>query len=109
METVPFNLLTFPLWWYSTGLSLTWEWVAISFRFTLKKSALKIFLRHFGDTLYGYQSRADRIISFCLRVVLLVYKIFAILVKLVFLGLVLLLYLAAIPVLLALIIFYFSK
>ena len=106
METIPFNLLTFPLWWYSTGLSLTWEWAKQSLRFTVKKSALRIFLRHFGDTLYGYRSLADSIISFFLRLFLLMVKIFGIAFKLALLGAVLLVYLAAMPALLALIIFY---
>ena len=98
-----FNILTFPLWWYSTGLGLSLEWAKRSLDFTVKKSALRIFLRHFGDTLYGYRSRADRVISFFLRLFLLVFKVFGIFFKLVFLALALFLYLSAVPLVLGLI------
>ncbi len=77
METkLQLNPLTFPLWWYTIGLSVAWDLVRKHFRYGLKKTAFRLFLRNMWHPLYGDYTRSGRIISFFLRVVLLFAKVF---------------------------------
>lgn len=98
METkLQLNPLTFPLWWYTVGLGVVWERARQQFRYGLKKTAFRLFLRNLRHPLYGDYTRSGRVISFFLRIVLLFAKIFFLGVRLVFLGLFLAAYCVILP------------
>lgn len=104
-QDMPLNLITLPLWWYTVGLSVVWHWAQRSFQYGLRKTALKLFLRHLAHPLYGDYTRSGRIISLFLRLVLLVFKMFALGFRLVFLGLALAIYLLVWPVIIVMLIY----
>lgn len=75
MGNSSFNLLTFPIWWYGEGLVLAWRHYASHIRVVLRSTGIMIFLRNLGQPLYGDYTRAGRIISFFIRLILLVFLI----------------------------------
>ncbi len=87
---IQLNPLTFPLWWYTVGLGVVWDRCIQQFRYGLKKTAFRLFLRNLRHPLYGDYTRSGRIISFFLRIVLIIGK----LILLGFRGLFLALFLA---------------
>lgn len=98
METkIQLNPITFPLWWYTIGFGVVWQRARQQFRYGLKKTAFRLFLRNLRHPLYGDYTRSGRIISFFLRIVLLIAKIVFLGVRLVFLALFLGAYLVILP------------
>ena len=85
----PYN---FPLWWYGPGLAVVWRWVKERISYRLRSTGFMLFIRHLRDPLYGDYTRAGRIISFFLRIVLLGFKLFWIGINCLALGFILLLY-----------------
>lgn len=104
-QTFQLNPITFPLWWYSTGLSLVFNWCKRSYQFALKKSKFSLFVRYMGAPLYGDYTRSGRIISFLLRVVLLLAKVFALGFRIFGLALLLFGYVIILPLALFMIVF----
>ena len=91
------NPVTFPLWWYTTGFGIMWQWAVRQFRYGLKTTSLMLFLRHMRHPLYGDYTRSGRIISFFLRVVLLFIKLIFLGVRILFLAIVLSVYIIILP------------
>lgn len=73
MNTTTFNILTFPIWWYGEGLSLAWGHAKSQWGIILRSTGLLIFLRNMAQPLYGDYTRSGRIISFFLRIFLLIF------------------------------------
>lgn len=73
---VPLNILTFPIWWYAVGALTVWRWFFALTHKSFTRSGLVLFARHMREPLYGDYSRSGRIISFFLRVVLLIALVF---------------------------------
>jgi len=94
---IQLNPLTFPLWWYTAGFGVAWQWAVQQFRYGLKKTAFRLFLRNLRHPLYGDYTRSGRIISFFLRIVLLFAKIIFLGVRLVYLAIFLVGYLLILP------------
>lgn len=99
------NPLTFPLWWYTIGFSVAWQRARQQFRYGLKKTAFRLFLRNLRHPLYGDYTRSGRIISFFLRIVLIVVKLVFLGFRLVFLAIFLAAYLVILPFALFMIIY----
>jgi hypothetical protein len=94
---IQLNPLTFPLWWYTAGFGIVWERARLQFRYGLKKTAFRLFLRNLRHPLYGDYTRSGRIISFFLRIFLLIVKLVFLGFRLVFLGVFLAAYIAVLP------------
>lgn len=75
MGSVPLNLLTFPLWWYSTGFALVRDWVKRQTRYGLQATGLLLFASHIREPLFGDYTRSGIIVGFFLRLVLLGFKL----------------------------------
>jgi hypothetical protein len=73
---VPLNIVTFPIWWYAVGALTVWRWFFLFAHRSFTRSGLVLFARHMGEPLYGDYTRSGRAISFFLRVILLIAKIF---------------------------------
>ena len=108
MGRLPLNLLTFPLWWYSTGVSLMWAWSKRQFSLGIHHTGLTLFARHLGEPLYGDYTRAGRIIGFFLRIILLVIKLLMLSARLIMVLLLDLIFLAILPASLAFVIYQLS-
>lgn len=74
MQSIPLNLLTLPVWWYTTGLKLSWRWYKKRTNFTLQSTGLVLFARHMNEPLYQDYTKSGRILSFFLRIGVLLYK-----------------------------------
>ena len=105
MNNQPLSIITFPIWWYSEGLQLAFRHCQSRWRFVLRSTGLLIFLRNMTQPLYGDFSRSGRIISFFIRVVLLVAIIIWTGIRLVFTTLIFVLYVIALPAVLIMIIY----
>jgi len=105
MQNFPLNLLTLPVWWYTTGLKLAWRWYKKRTNFTLQSTGLVLFARHMNEPLYQDYTKSGRILSFFLRVAVLFYKaLFSALSFFVY-GLLFLAYLCLLPAAVIMIIF----
>lgn len=102
---IQLNPLTFPLWWYTAGFGVVWQRAKQQFRYGLKKTAFRLFLRNLRHPLYGDYTRSGRIISFFLRIVLLIAKIIFLGFRLIVLGIFLAAYLVILPFALFMIIY----
>lgn len=71
-NSVPLNILTFPIWWYAVGAQTVWRWFFLFTRRQFTRSGLVLFFRHMREPLYGDYTRSGILISFFLRVVLLI-------------------------------------
>jgi hypothetical protein len=102
---IAFSPLTFPVWWYTEGLAMAWGHTKARFAYVLRSTGLLIFLRNMGQPLYGDYTRSGRIISFFLRVVLLVIFLNWAAVRLVLVFAGFLLHIAALPLAVIMIIY----
>jgi hypothetical protein len=105
MENFPLNLLSFPLWWYAVGGQIIWQWYKRQYYFGLHKTGLLLFARHMNEPLYGDYSKTGIVLSFFIRIFILIYKIIVFLLRLVVVTLLALLFLAWLPGVLIMIIF----
>lgn len=100
-----FNILSFPVWWYSEGLQLAWRHAQSRWGVVLRSTGLIIFLRNMTQPLYGDYTRSGRIISFFLRVVLLIFILFWTGLRLLFVLLGFVLHLVILPLAIIMIIY----
>lgn len=105
MDNLPLNLLTFPLWWYTVGWSLVWDWTKKELRFGLHKTGLLIFARHLQEPLYGDYTKAGIILSFFFRIFILIYKLIIFALRMLIVALLDLLYLLVLPTVTIIIVF----
>ncbi len=72
------DIIYFPVWWYSKGLVKAAIFCLQSARFHIhRRLALGIWLRNMFKPMYGDYTREGRIISIFMRMVVLVYKLIA--------------------------------
>jgi hypothetical protein len=105
MNNKPLTPFTFPIWWYTEGLQLAARHAQEKYKYILRSTGLLIFLRNMTQPLYGDYTRSGRIISFFLRVFLLLFILIWTLLRIVFAFLVLGLHLVALPLVIVMIIF----
>ena len=97
MNDISLNILTFPLWWYTTGFSSYISWAKKRYHYHIQKTGLLVFARHIKEPLYGDYTKSGIIISFFARIILLVFKLLFFAVYLLFLCLLGFLYLLLLP------------
>jgi len=105
MFTIKLHIVTFPVWWYSTGLLTAWEWTWNQLHLSLHKSGIVMFARHWKEPLYGDYSKTGIIFSFFLRIILLIGKTCILAIRTIFLCFFLLGYVTILPAVVS-IIFY---
>ena len=72
------DIIYFPIWWYSKGLVKVSTFCLKSASFHIhRRLALGIWLRNMFKPMYGDYTREGRIICFFMRAVVLVYKLIA--------------------------------
>jgi len=72
------DIIYFPIWWYTKGLMRAANYCLNSANFHIhRRLALGVWLRSMFKPMYGDYSREGRIISFFMRLVVLVYKLIA--------------------------------
>lgn len=72
---VVFDILYFPIWWYTKGLSRMANYCLEILIKSSRKLALRIWLQHMFTPMYGDYTKEGRIISFLMRIVVLVFKL----------------------------------
>lgn len=85
---VVFDVVRFPVWWYTRGTMSAGRWYAQKLRDGSDALALLILLKNFDRPMYGDYSREGRIISFFVRLAQLAvsFVLFALWFVLVTLG-----------------------
>lgn len=70
------DIVYFPIWWYSKGLVRVYQYCINSATFHLtRRVALGIWLRSMFKPMYGDYTKEGRIISFFMRIVVLIWKL----------------------------------
>lgn len=87
------SLFSYPIWWYSTGISNLTSWMVEGLRYRWRKYALGLWLRHLTLPMYGEYSFIGRAVSFCMRVVVVVGRGIAWVVEAIVYGVFLILWL----------------
>ncbi len=75
MNNQQLGLLQVPIWWYTEGVVLAWRHFLAKKAFILRSTGLLIFVRNMFQPLYGDTTRQGRVISFFIRIVLLVFLV----------------------------------
>ena len=105
MENFPLNILTFPVWWYSTGLGLIWSWFNKKNHYFLEKTGLVLFARHMFEPLYQDYTKTGQILSFFIRIFVLIFKSIQFLFSFIYYALGVLIYALSLPTVIVMIIF----
>lgn len=74
-ETI-LNILYFPVWWYSVGLKKRVIGFIQGTGNLARNLALKLMFTHIFKPMFGERSRSGRIISFFMRLILLIWRLF---------------------------------
>jgi hypothetical protein len=98
MPNISLTPLTFPLWWYTTGVSEASTWVKHQTRFGLQDSGLLVFARHMKEPLFGDYTKTGIFVGFCIRCTLLVVKLLWFGIREIVVCLLFLLFLAILPI-----------
>lgn len=73
-SSIIFDLINFPLWWYSTGLKERWHVLLKNVKEANRRLALLLWLKNIFVPMYGYYDIWSRLISFMMRLILLPFK-----------------------------------
>lgn len=69
------DTLYFPLWWYTRGFMKIMEWAQESLKDAERMAALKIWLKSMFKPMFQDYTKEGRIISFFMRLILLIFKL----------------------------------
>ncbi len=105
MNGLSLNLLTLPVWWYTSGWHRVWQWNLRQMDLGLHQTGLLLFAHHMREPLYGDYTHSGIILSFFLRIILLLFKLTLLVVRALLLAVFDALYLAVLPLSVAMIIF----
>ncbi|HKL17077.1 MAG TPA: hypothetical protein VJ900_01835 [Patescibacteria group bacterium] len=92
------SILYFPFWWYSTGLKKRFLGFIKGTKNQIHDLSLKIMFKYLFKPMYGETSFSGRIISFFMRLILLIWRIFLFLVFTLFRLTLLILWVAILPI-----------
>ena len=99
------SVLRFPLWWYGEGIVRLFGWVAGQLAFRWKSYGFVIWIQNLLVPMYGQYDWSGRLVSFVMRIVVLIGRAIGLLVEAI--GyLVLLLAYAAAPVIAAILLVF---
>ena len=68
------DIIYFPLWWYSGGLKLVTLTLYDNARTTARNLSLRLLLINIFNPMFGQYDRAGRIISFFMRILIVLVK-----------------------------------
>ena len=91
------DVLYFPVWWYTKGLVTTWQWFVSMVLKAAKRLSLVIWLKHMFVPMYGQYNFWGRIISFFMRIVVLILRLIAFFFNFIFFAIITLIYLVILP------------
>lgn len=70
------DIIYFPIWWYTKGLARVARWCVTSASVHInRRLAIGVWLRSMFKPMYGDYTKEGRIISFFMRIVVLIYKL----------------------------------
>ena len=89
------SVLYFPIWWYSVGLKKRLLNFIHSVNRLSYNLALRIMFKYLFKPMFGERSKSGRIISFFMRLILLIWRLFLFLIGLFFILLWLIIWISA--------------
>lgn len=92
------GVLRFPLWWYSHGLALMLRWAGHSIKNQMQNLGLDVWVKNLFVPMYGTTDVAGRLISFFLRLVMIIGRSIMLGVWMLLVCLVLICYLLILPI-----------
>lgn len=92
------GVLRFPLWWYSSGLVLMLRWAGNSIKNQMQNLGLDVWVKNLFVPMYGTTDVAGRLISFFLRLVMIIGRSIMLSVWMLLVCLVLIFYLLILPI-----------
>ena len=75
IRDVLFDILRFPIWWYTTGTVQAARFFVYELRAITDRLSIRILLRNFFKPMYGDYTRSGRIISFFMRLFVFVFRL----------------------------------
>jgi len=91
------DFLYFPIWWYSEGLLKTAKWWLKKNKQTNKRLGLTIWLKHLFVPMYGEYNLWGRIISFFVRMVVLIFRLIIFIILFTFFSIIFIFYFISLP------------
>ncbi|SRR6056297_776431 len=91
------SILYFPVWWYSIGLKKRISGFIQGMKRQIHDLALKIMFKYLFKPMYGETSVSGRIISFFMRLILLIWRVFLFLIMTIFRLLLIILWILILP------------
>ncbi len=91
------DFLTLPVWWYSKGLLQTLTWIGGCIRYVNDLTGLGLWTRTLFKPMYGERSFQGRIVSFVMRLIVLIWKLLSFIICLIFLLLLLIAWIVFLP------------
>jgi hypothetical protein len=74
LKDVLFDVLRFPVWWYTTGTANAARFIWQEFLSILNRLSIPILVRNLGKPMYGDYSKSGRIISFFVRIIVFIFR-----------------------------------
>lgn len=74
LDELVLRTLRFPVWWYTEGLLSFGRWCVETVAGWLERTGLRVWVRNLFVPMFGDYSRSGRIISFFVRLVLVVVQ-----------------------------------
>ena len=93
IKHIVLDTLYFPVWWYTRGFVRVVGWAETSLKDVERIAALKIWIKSMFKPMFQDYTKEGRIISFFMRVVLLIFKLLIVIIWAAFLAFVIVLFL----------------
>ncbi len=98
LQELLFDIVRFPFWWYTRGLmKVVRAWIR-EVRIALERLSVRIWLQNMFTPMYGDYTKSGRIISFFLRIFVLIWRLIGLILWSAFFGILVVLW-VALPVL----------
>ena len=91
------GVIAFPIWWYTFGLKIMLDWLGRSFKTVNQYTAVSVWIKNLFVPMYGETGFAGRIISFFIRLFMILARGLGFVVLAIMLCAVFALYLAILP------------
>jgi hypothetical protein len=102
-----FEFLKLPFWWYSSGLKNTLVWFSKSLQSSIRFFGLDVWIKNLFVPMYGENSVSGRLISFFVRLFMIVFRGIGVIVSFIFLIVAVVFYLFIFPVFVIGLIYHF--
>jgi hypothetical protein len=97
IRDVVFDVIRFPVWWYTTGTRQAARFVGNEFLAVLNRLSVRVLFRNLLKPMYGDYSRSGRIISLFMRLIVFAFNTIVLVVWTVLLLAALVVWLAVLP------------